>query len=285
MKQVKVVTDTTANVPDDLARELGIAIVPYCIQFGSETFYEGSELTRDEFHRRINDGIFPKTSQPPIGKFVEVFQQAAKDAAGLVCITLTSAHSGGYASAVAAAQMMPDIPIEVIDSKAISMGTGFLALAAARAAQKGKTLFEIVRIIEDIRSRLHHYIAMDTLKYLQMGGRVSTFQSVLASMLNVKPILHVRDGFLLPYERVRTRARSLERIVDITVKALGTMLPVRVAVLHDQAATECYNVLEALKSALNVAESFTGDLSLALTAHSGPGMVGIIGYTIGADEE
>jgi len=284
MKQVKVVADTTANLPEDLAKDLDIRIVPYCIQFGNETFYEGPGLSRAEFHRRISAGVFPKTSQPPIGKFVEVFQDAARDALGILCVTLTSAHSGGFSSAMAAREMVPEVPIEVVDSKAISMGHGFLAIAAARAARLGKSLAEIVPMVESMRGRLHHYIAVDTLKYLQMGGRVSSFQTILASMLNIKPILHVKDGVLLPYERVRTRIRSVERIMEVTEIALGRTQPVRIAVLHDQAADDCRNVLETLKSRLNVVESFTGELSLALTAHSGPGMVGVISYAIGPDE-
>jgi DegV family protein with EDD domain len=284
MKQVKIVADTTANVPEDLARELDIQIVPYCIQFGNETFYEGVNLSREEFHRRISKGVFPKTSQPPIGKFVEVFEAAARDAAGILCITLTSAHSGGFASATAAKDMLPDTPIEVVDSKAISMGSGFLAIAAARAARMGKSLAEIAAMVEDMRGRVHHFIAVDTLKYLQMGGRVSAFQTVFASMLNIKPILYVKDGVLLPYERVRTRIRSLERIMQVTEISLGRIQPVRLAILHDQAEEDCRRVLETLKSRLNVCESFTGELSVALTAHSGPGMVGIISYAVGPGE-
>jgi DegV family protein with EDD domain len=284
MQQVRVVTDSTANLPEDLAQELDIRVVPYCIQFGNQTFYEGAGLSREEFHGRIAAGVFPKTSQPPIGKFVEVFEEAARDAAGIVCITLTAAHSGGYASGMAAKDMVSRVPIEIVDSKAMSMGTGFLAVAAARAARMGQGLSDIVRLVEGIRGRLYHYIALDTLKYLQMGGRVSAFQTVLATMLSVKPILHVKDGCLVPYERVRTRARSLERIIEATATAVGTELPVRIGVYHDQAAEDCRQVLETLKSTLNVRESFSGELSLALTAHSGPGMVGVISYAIGPGE-
>jgi DegV family protein with EDD domain len=283
MKQVKVVADTTANLPSELVSELDIHLVPYCIQFGTETFYEGEGLSREEFHGRIAGGVFPKTSQPPIGRFIEVFQDAARDAAGIICVTLTSAHSGGYASAMAAREMI-SVPIEVVDSKAISMGSGFLAVAAARAARLGKSMSEIAAMIEGIRARVHHYIAVDTLKYLQLGGRVSSFQTALASMLSIKPILYVKDGVLLPYERVRTRVRSLERIVEATEIALGRTEPVRIAVLHDQAAEDCRRVLEELKARLNVCESFTGELSLALTSHSGPGMVGVISYNVGAGE-
>ncbi len=125
---------------------------------------------------------------------------------------------------------------------------------------------------------------MDTLRYLQMGGRISSFQTVLASILNIKPILYVKDGVLLPYERVRTRVRSLERIMEITVNAVGREQPVRLAVFHDQAPQECRNVLEELKNRLNVCESFSGELTLALTSHSGPGMVGVISYAVGPDE-
>jgi len=279
MKHVKVVADSTANVPADLARELDIHIVPYCVQFDNDMFFE-DQLSRLEFHGRINGGVFPKTSQPPVGKFVEVFQEAAKDASGLLCVTLTAAHSGGYASAMAAKALVPDIPIEVVDSRAISMGTGFLALAAARAGAMGQSLSDITKLVEGIRSRLHHFIAIDTLKYLQMGGRVSAFQTVLATMLSIKPVLYVKDGHLLPYERVRTRVRSLERIIEVTEEAVGASNPVRVAVFHDQAEDDARTVLDTLKKKLNVVESFTGEVSLAITAHSGPGMVGVISYAV-----
>ena len=150
MKHVKVVADSTANVPPDLAKELDIHIVPYCVQFDNDTFFE-DQLSRHEFHGRINGGVFPKTSQPPVGKFVEVFQEAARDAAGLLCVTLTGAHSGGYASAMAAKALLPDIPIEVVDSRAVSMGTGFLALAAARAGAMGQSLADVTKLVESIR--------------------------------------------------------------------------------------------------------------------------------------
>lgn len=279
MKHVKVVADTTANVPPHLARELDIRIVPYCVQFDNDTFYE-DELSRHEFHGRINGGVFPKTSQPPVGKFVEIFQEAAKDAAGLLCVTLTSAHSGGYGAAMAAKAFLPDVPIEVVDSKGVSMGSGFLALAAARAGAMGRSLADVTQMVERIRARMHHMIALDTLKYLQLGGRVSAFQTVLASMLSIKPILYVKDGTLLPYERVRTRARSLERIIEVTEEAIGADKPARIAVFHDQAEQDCLSVLETLKKKLNIIESFTGEVSLAITTHSGPGLVGIISYAV-----
>lgn len=285
-KPIKIVTDSSVDLPADVLKKYDISVVPLAIQFGQETFNEGSpQLTRQEFYRRIEAGVFPRTSQPPAGAYAAIFNELAGEASGILCLTITAAHSGTYNSALMAKEMVPQADIEVIDSAALSMGTGFQALAAARAAAAGKSKEEIMRLVVDLRNRMHHYFCLDTVKYLEMGGRVSHFQSMFASLLNLKPILSVRDGTLSPYERVRTRSKSVDRLVEIVEQKLGAGAPVRLAVLNTQAEAEAERVSNELHRRLNVRESFRGELSLTLTVHAGPGLVGVIGYAIGPDEE
>jgi DegV family protein with EDD domain len=283
MKRIKVIVDSTGNLSPEIARQYDMRIIPLHIQFGMETFRDGVDMPRAEFHQRIAAGVFPKTSQPPVGVFAEMFTEEAATADGIICFTVTGAHSGTYGSALAATQMVPGPRIEIVDSRCLSFGTGLHALAAARAAQQGKSMDDILKIVAGVRSRMQHFMSLSTLKYLQMGGRVSTFQSVFASLLNVKPILYVKDGTLTPYERVRTRSRSIERMLELMTQAVGDQ-PVRLGIVHDSALEEAQQVLETLKKRINVQESFVDELDLALTCHSGPHMVGVIGYAVGPDE-
>jgi len=284
MKPIKFVTDSTADIPPELLKKYDIRIAPIAIQFDKETFDEGHGLTRDEFFRRIDAGVFPKTSQPPAGAFAAIYRDLAKEASSIISINITSAHSGTVQSATLAKEMVPEADVEVVDSQAISMGTGFQVLAAARAAEQGRSKEEILGMVRGMIGRMHHYLCLDTLKYLEMGGRVSSFQSMFASLLNVKAILTVKDGALSPYGRVRTRSKSIERLIEIAEAALGRGDPVRLAIMHTRAETEARQVADALKSRLDVREMFLGELALSLTVHAGPGLVGVIGYAIGPGE-
>ncbi len=284
MKPIKFVTDSTADIPPELLKKYDIRVAPIAIQFGKETFDEGHGLTKEEFFRRIDAGVFPKTSQPPAGAFATHFRELAKEASSIISINITSAHSGTVQSAIVAKDMVPEADVEVVDSLAISMGTGFQVLAAARAAEQGKSKEEILRMVRGMIGRMHHYLCLDTLKYLEMGGRVSSFQSTFASLLNVKAILTVKDGALSPYGRVRTRSKSIERLIEIVEENLGTSDPVRLAIMHTRAEAEARQVADVLKARLKVREMFMSELALSLTVHAGPGLVGVIGYAVGPDE-
>ena len=276
---IKIVTDSTADVPQELMERYDIRQVPINIQFGTETYQEGIEIDRPTFYRKLEE-VMPTSSQPSPGQLVEVYRPLAEDGHSIISIHVTSKHSGTYQSAVLAKSMLPEADIEVFDSLSISIGTGYQVLAAARAAEEGKSMGEIIQLLEGIRSRMHLYLTPATLKYLQKSGRVGKLAGAMASLLNVKPIIKVEDGVLEAFEKVRTRGKALDRLVELTEEAVGTTEPVKLGIPHAQIPAEAEKLKERLESTFNCDEMIVVDLACSLTVHGGPGVIGIISYRV-----
>ncbi|MBC8249295.1 MAG: DegV family protein [Anaerolineales bacterium] len=276
---IKIVTDSTADVPQELMERYDIRQVPINIQFGTETYQEGIEIDRPTFYRKLEE-VMPTSSQPSPGQLVEVYRPLAEDGHSIISIHVTSKHSGTYQSAVLAKSMLPEADIEVFDSLSISIGTGYQVLAAARAAEEGKSMGEIIQLLEGIRSRMYLYLTPATLKYLQKSGRVGKLAGSLASLLNVKPIIKVEDGLLEAFEKVRTRGKALDRLVELTEEAVGTTEPVKLGIPHAQIPAEAEKLKERLESTFNCDEMIVVDLACSLTVHGGPGVIGIISYRV-----
>ncbi len=276
---IGIVTDSTADIPLPLLEQYNIQVAPISIQFGQETYEENVTIDRATFLRWLDEREMPTSSQPSPGRFAEVFQALVDDGyEQILCVAITSKHSGTFQSAVLASSMMPQIKIEVWDSLAISMGTGYQVLAAARSAEQGMTLEEILGRLERIRSGMRTYLTPATLRYLQKSGRVGTLSGVLASLLAVKPIIHVEDGTLDVGEKVRTRSKALKRITELIAKDLAGARSVRLAIVHAKALEEARSLGEQLGAMLNCVETHIVDLALSLTVHGGPGLVGAIAY-------
>jgi len=275
---IKIVTDSTADVPKPLLERYDIWVVPINIQFGSETYQEGIDIDRPTFFRRLEGDIIPTSSQPSPGQFVEVYEKLVEQGHSILTIVVTSKHSGTYQSALLAKSMLPEADIEAFDSLSISMGTGYQVLAAARAAEEGKDMGEIIRLLEGIRSRMNLYFTPATLKYLQKSGRVGKLAGALGSLLNVKPIIKLEDGALEAFQNVRTRGKALERLVELTAEAVGTSAPVKLAVIHAEVPAEAEALRAQLEGTLNCEEMHVVDLACSLTVHGGPGIIGIISY-------
>lgn len=276
---IGIVTDSTADVPPPLLQRYDIRVVPINIQFGQETYEEDVTIDRATFLRWLDEKEMPTSSQPSPGRFAELFQALIEEGyEQILCVAITSKHSGTYQSAVLASSMMPQARIEVWDSLAISMGTGFQVLAAARMAERGASLEAILGRLEEIRSGMRTYLTLATLKYLQKSGRVGTLSGVLASLLAVKPILHVEDGVLGVRGKVRTRSRALQRMVELITNDLGGASSVRLAIPHAEALEEALQLREQLETELNCVETHVVDLACSLTVHGGPGLIGVVAY-------
>jgi DegV family protein with EDD domain len=257
-----------------------IKMVPVNINIGERSYEDGVDMTRENLYRKmVEEGIVPTTSAPAPGKFVEVYRELAKRANSILSIHITSKLSAVYQAAVLARSMVPEIDVRVIDSLSASMGTGFLALAAARAIEAGKTMQEILAIIEDIKARMNVFAALSTLKYLRLSGRVGSLQGMLASLLDIKPILTIRDGLAEALGAVRTRGRSLDRLVELAKEAVGEAKPVNVAIVHAYALKEAQQLKERIEAVLKCKEIFVVEITPALAVHAGPGVVGVISYT------
>jgi DegV family protein with EDD domain len=276
---IGIVTDSTADIPLPLLQQHDIRVAPISIQFGGETCEENETIDRATFLRWLDERAMPTSSQPPPGRFVQIYQTLVEQGCEqILCVAVTSRHSGTYQSAVLASSMMPQAKIEVWDSLAISMGTGFQVLAAARMAEQGTGLETILGRLKEIRGGIRTYLTPATLKYLQKSGRVGTLSGVLASLLAIKPILHVEDGTLDVREKVRTRRKALKRMVDLITEDLAEARSVRLAVVHAEALEEARSLSGQLRATLNCVETHIVDLASSLTVHGGPGLVGIIAY-------
>jgi len=176
--------------------------------------------------------------------------------------------------------MLPEAEIEVFDTLSISIGTGYQVLAAARAAEEGKSMGEIIQILEGIRSRMYLHLTPATLKYLQKSGRVGRLAGALGSLLNVKPVIKVEDGTLEAFQNVRTRSKAIDRLVELTEEAVGTTEPVKLGIPHAQVPAEAEKLRDRLERTFNCEEMHVVDLACSLTVHGGPGIIGIISYKV-----
>lgn len=280
---IKIVIDSACDLPTELLHEHDITVVPINVMFGMESYLDGVTIDRATFYRKIDDsGILPKTSQPSAGQFEEYYGRLAQaGATDIISIHVTAKLSGTFQSAELAKEMVADrIRVYPFDSAGGSAGTGFMALEAARMAEAGKSVNEILARMETLRSRICIVLTLKDLRFAQMSGRVGTLQSSLASLLNIKPIVILEDGLLDVSEKVRTRNRAIDRMVEVAAERVGTLAPANLAVVHAEALDEGRALLEKAKSLFNCEESFLTDLALSLAVQFGPGTLGLVAYPV-----
>jgi DegV family protein with EDD domain len=279
---IKIVTDSTCDLPDDLLKRYRIVVVPINIQFGQETYEEGVTLSRDEFYRKVEElQKIPMTSQPSLGQFIAAYSRlvAEPDTDEILSIHITSHLSGTYSAAVvAASQMPPDGPrIAVFDSLSGSMGLGFMVLEAGEMAETGATAQEILARLEVLREKMRIFFCLQDLQFAHMSGRVGMAKALFVSILDIKLLLTVDRGELSLFKRVRTQTQAWRALVDSMVNELG-QLPAGVAIIHAQAPQAAEQVRAAIADRIDATRIFVQDLSLGIAVHFGPGTVGIVGY-------
>lgn len=271
---VRIVTDSSCDLPDDLVRELDIEVVPLSIRFGDEEFVDRRDLTPDEFWAKMREApLLPETAAPSAGAFEEVFRRLAEGGAdGIVCINLSSKLSATLQSAqVGSKAIGDDLPISVVDSETVSLALGNQCLVAARLAAEGADVSTVVERVEDLRSRTHLFGALDTLENLKKGGRIGAAQAMVGSVLSIKPIIGVEDGEVEPFARVRTRSKALRWLVD-KVKEDS---PVEdLAVLHGN-ASDVGLLTEMLEPHFPADDVVVGTIGPVVGTHAGPGVIGV----------
>ncbi len=276
----RVVADSTMDLPAEYIERHGIEVVPISIHFNGETYLDRVTLSEEAFYRLIDErGIIPKTSQPSPGQFAEVYTALrGAGAEAVLSLHISSKLSGTYDSALQAARMVADtVRVEVFDSWSGSGGLGFMALEAARMAEAGKSLDEALARLAWMREVMRIYLMLDNLKFAQMSGRVTFVQQMVASMLRMKPIIAVKEGELVPAERVRTRARALERMVGLVADEYGDR-PVHIAVMHARAPETARRLLDLARSRLTIVSEMITSLATSVAVHLGPGTTGIVAY-------
>jgi len=270
---IRVVTDSSCDLPPALAAALRIEIVPLTIRFGDEEFVDGVDLATDEFWDRLEHSkLLPETAAPSAGAFESCFRDLlARGATGIVCINLSSHLSATMQAAqVAAAAVGARGPVQVIDSQSASMGLGNLCLTAARRAADGDSLESIVAEVVDRRDRTKLFATLDTLEFLKRGGRVGNARALLGSMLSIKPIIEVRDGVVEEGGRVRTRSKALKALAAKAAEG-----PIEhLAVLHGN-APDLDELLDLLDPVFPRDEIITGQVGPVIGTHAGPRVIGV----------
>lgn len=270
---VRIVTDSTCDITDDVAQELGVTVIAQNVHFGTRAFKDNVTITADRFYSMLADSSdLPKTSQASPGEFKEVYDSL--DADGIVSIHISSKISGTCNSArQGAAQSAASGPIEVIDTLQASMGAGLIVLAAAEAAGRGASLSEVVSVSRDAASRAQCLCLFETLEYLQRGGRIGRAQALLGSVLKIKPMVIVRDGEVHPLGKARTFRRALDSMKET---ARGFAPVEKLAVMHSTTPDVALEVANDLADMLPEGTApYVTRFGPALGVHAGPGAIGI----------
>lgn len=265
-----VVTDSTADLPEEWRGRYGIEVVPLKVLFGKESFRDGVDMTNEEFFRRLAvSTALPTTSAPSPGEFAEVYQRLSRDYEGCISIHIGAQLSATAEAARVGAESVDGFPVKVIDSETVTMPIAFLCRVAAQSA----TLDEATAAVEERIPKCRVLALLDTLRYLEMGGRIKRAQAVIGTMLDVKPLLLVEDREIKPLDRVRTRSRAIARMLDF----FRSQLPVEyLAVMHAQAPDDAEHVAVDVRKEFPNFEVPLGQIGCVLGTHTGPKAMGLV---------
>jgi fatty acid kinase fatty acid binding subunit len=277
MSKIALVTDSTGYIPKDLVDKYSITVAPQVLIWGKEMFEDGVDITPNEFYTRLKKTtVMPSTSQVTVAKFNEIFQHLLDQDCQILAILISAKLSGTINSALQAKSLLPaGAPIEIVDSNTTAMAMGYQLLVTARSIKQGANMAECVKLAEEATKHTGVFFAVDTLEFLHRGGRIGGGSRFLGTALNIKPILEVRGGAVEAVERVRTRSKSLSRIIELVVEQIGARTPVRLAALHANSAEDAHFVLEEATQKLSPIETVFSEVSPVVGTHAGPGTVGL----------
>jgi DegV family protein with EDD domain len=278
MSKVAIVTDSTAYLPSDVLKEYSITVTPQILIWGDETFQDGVDIQPDEFYRKLETAkIMPTTSQVAIITMKNAFEKLLEAGYDVLGIFISAKLSGTMQSAIQAKEMLPKAAakIALVDSNSTAMAMGFHVLAVARASQAGVNLAECQKLAEAAKNHTGVYFVVDTLEFLRRGGRIGGAQAMLGSVLNFKPLLELRDGRIESIEKIRTKGKAINRMIDLVVERAAGRTPVRLATLHANAEAEARAALEGAAARLDPVEQILASVSPVIGSHAGPGTVGL----------
>jgi DegV family protein with EDD domain len=280
---LRIVTDGAADMPAGWEKEYDIQVVPINMQFGETTYLQGVDLSNEDFYRMVDEsGKMPKTSQPSPFQFKEVYERVANEGDTILSMHVTSKLSGTFESAVGAARELAGrYNIIPFDSGAGSAALGMMCREARLMERAGVTVQQIVERMYQIRRKVQIVLTVDKLDYARMSGRVGALQAALASALHVKPIIVLKEGLLDMAERVRTRGKAIDRVLDMLRNRFEGD-PVNVAAVHARDHESALTLYERARKIFNIRELIITELSVAVAANLGPGTVGLVVYPAGA---
>lgn len=287
MPKIAIVTDSCASIPEALLASLNIHWVAYYIHRGQEVLRDLVTIQRDEFYRWLPTAAeLPTTASPGPGDYLELYRRLSEEQGHeqIVSIHMTSRGSGAYQAAKAAQgminELLPKLRVEVIDTLNVSMCHGWMVIEAARAALADQSLKEILDLIKRMIPVTHMLQTADTLKYLYMGGRIGRAKHLVGTLLNIKPVISMDNGLIVPLGTARSRKRAYEMIVEKVESAVGFMGKIKVAYVHAAALGEIEKLRQMVESRLTAVETIVSELSPALGVHTGPGTAGLCYYPV-----
>jgi DegV family protein with EDD domain len=269
---VRVVTDSVADLPPQLARELGITVVPLNVRFGTEVYRDGVDMTSEEFYGRLVDSrVLPTTSVPSPGAFAEAYDRAAEEADEVLAVILSSRLSGTYDAALQGVGLMKkQCRVEVVDSEWATMAEGFIVMKAAEAANSGASLDEAMDVVRKNIHRVDFLAAFDTLEFLKRGGRIGKAQVLLGSLLNINPLITLRGGVVEPAGRTRSRAKAIERLYDFAASYSHIE---EMAVGNANCPDEAEDLAQRLGSKFPRERIYRSKMTPAIGTYTGPGLL------------
>ncbi|MFZ3070023.1 MAG: DegV family protein [Anaerolineaceae bacterium] len=281
MGKVAIVTDGTGALPESINKAYDLHIVPLTIEWEGKSYLDGVDIKPREFYTRLSSSkTIPTTSQPSAAAFYQTFLPLIEQGYDILTLPLSSKISGTYLSASTAAKQFPGERIEVLDTLSASLPLGMITILAARAAQQGATLLECNNVAIDAASRMHVYFAVESLEYLYKGGRINTASKFMGTALDLKPILELKDGLIVPCERVRTSKKAHARLVELAEEIVGPKGNIEFLGFVSANASEVLDELhEEAHKRFRIKEEIFSDLSPVLGSHVGPGTVGFVFIT------
>ncbi|WP_028402112.1 DegV family protein [Ectobacillus panaciterrae] len=275
-----IVTDSTAYIPQEVRERLDIYMVPLNVTFGDASYQEEVEITDLQFYMKVREQEeLPKTSQPAIGLFVELFERLAREYDAIVSIHLSSGISGTYQTATTVGQMIEGAKVYTYDSEISCAVQGFYVIEAAKMAAQGKAPEDILKRLDEMKQSMDAYFVVDDLNHLQRGGRLNSAAAFIGSLLQVKPVLYFRDKIIVPFEKIRTRKKALKRIMEIFDEHADKGVPMEAVVIHancEEEAIEWKKHLQELYPHINIAVSYFGAV---IGTHLGEGAIALGWYT------
>lgn len=276
MKKVAIVTDSSTYLPQDLAEDLGLHVVPLTLHWDDKSYRDGVDIQAEEFYERLStSNSIPTTSQTPVNVFEQLFEKLLDQDFAVFAMLISSGISGTVESAMQAQKNFPGAPLEVMDSQLVSMALGFLVLRVARAAKDGASLEECVALANETTPKIGVYFTVDTLKYLAKGGRINTASRLLGAALDIKPIMEIREGKIELVESVRSRRKSMQRMLEMVDRDIAGREPVRISTFHAAAEEDCERLMQEAIARFYPIETITTYVSPVVGSHTGPGTLSI----------
>lgn len=274
---MKIVTDSTSDLPKELVEKHGIEIVPLTVQLGDKTFRDYYDLSPAEFYQMLGETTdFPTTSQPSAEEFHKVYEKLGREEK-IISIHISMEMSATAQSAGVALQQLPDWDVTIIDSRTTSVGLGLIVLEAAKAVEAGADAEEVIALVEKLKSEVNIYFSVDSLDYLQKGGRIGKAQAFLGSMLKIKPLLVIEDGMVAPVEKIRGGKKLIRKMVELIKADAGDDKIVKGGFVWGESDKQMSELREQLNASVQFEDVCSNNIGTVITSHTGPTTFGV-GY-------